>query len=208
MHLDTTAAALLLTLAFAPPAAAQDKPLAITMAYPGSIGAVWQLRERVALRSEFTLGHSKEADNVTLVEARSWKLGGTVSALMSLVRDGPRHLYVGPYYEYQRRKATYSTAVTSAIEDFGPAFVTTLVDVDARANEHSIGGVAGVEFRFEGRFSVFAEAGPAYRRSVQRADKVPTVPPDSSPLYLSDEALNLTTSKIRAIARAGVNVHF
>jgi hypothetical protein len=82
------------------------------------------------------------------------------------------------------------------------------VDVDARANEHSIGGVAGVEFRFQGRFSVFAEAGPAYRRSVQRADKVPTVPPNSSPLYLSDERLNVTIDGVRGIARAGVNIHF
>jgi hypothetical protein len=162
----------------------------------------------VALRSEFTLGHLKEADNVTLVEARSWKLGGTISALVSIVRDGPRHLYVGPYYEFQRRTATYSTSVSFAIEDLSPAFGAMNVDVDARANEHSIGGVAGVEFRFQGRFSVFAEAGPAYRRSAQRADKVPTVPPNSSPFSLSDERLNVTTDGVRGIARAGVNVHF
>ena len=209
MHLYTTTAALLLTLAFAPSVAAQDKPFVVTAAYPGSIGAVWQLRERVALRSEFTLGYTSETDSTTTgISVTTWRYGGTASALLSVIRDGPRHLYVGPYYEFRRHNTALSAFVSSSTDDFGPGFTLTNVPVDVRANEHSMGGVAGVEFRFEGRFSVFAEAGPAYRRTVRRASRVPTVPPNSSPLPFSDASLNTTTDGVRAIARAGVNVHF
>ena len=139
MHLYTTTATLLLTLAFAPSVAAQDKPFVVTAAYPGSIGAVWQLRERVALRSEFTLGYTSETDSTTTgISVTTWRYGGTASALLSVIRDGPRHLYVGPYYEFRRHNTALSAFVSSSTDDFGPGFTLTNVPVDVRANEHSI----------------------------------------------------------------------
>src|SRR5688572_801182 len=106
MRLDSTLAAALLTFALAAPAAAQDKPFGITFGYPAAIGAVWQVRERVALRSEFTVGHSNEVDEEISLTSSGWRFGVTAGAVLSIIRDKPRHLYAVPYYEFRKRDVT------------------------------------------------------------------------------------------------------
>ena len=62
---------------------AQEKGQAgITMGYPASIGVLWHLSDRVAIRPEFSFTNT-DSSSVSLVSAGTqfWSLGTGVSAL-------------------------------------------------------------------------------------------------------------------------------
>ena len=208
MHLYTTAVAALLTFAIASPVAAQDKPFGITFGYPVSVGALWQVGERVALRPEFTLGYSNEVNEDISLTARGWRFGVGTGAVLSLYRDKPRHLYAVPYYEFRRRNVTLAQPV-SYPDPLRPEIATlATIEVNTHSNEHTIAGLIGIEFLLTERSAVFAEAGPGYRKSIRRAPPLPALPPIHSPLSFSDDSLNTTDDGVRAVARVGVNMRF
>ena len=206
MRLDSTLAAALLTFALAAPAAAQDKPFGITFGYPAAIGAVWQVRERVALRSEFTVGHSNEVDEEISLTSSGWRFGVTAGAVLSIIRDKPRHLYAVPYYEFRKRDVTLSQLMN--YEDPSGRMAQTTIEVTPQVNEHTVAGLIGIEFNLTDRSAVFAEAGPGYRKTIRRTPPLPELPPVHSPLSFSDDNLNSTDSGVRVVARVGVNLRF
>ena len=208
MRLYTSLAAVLLTTALASPVAAQEKPFGITVGYPVSVGMLWQVHERVAVRPVFTFGYSSEGNNEAIARATSWRFGIATSAVVSIVRDGPRHLYAAPYYEFQRRNTTLSQTVSYGDADnfFATLNVTDVV-VKPRANEHSIGGLVGFEFRLQDRYGVFAEGGAAYRSS-KRSATMPQLPANSSGVSFSEESLNRTENDVRGLGRVGLNIYF
>lgn len=209
MRQYTRVAAALLTVALASPAAGQDKPFGITFGYPASIGALWQVRERVALRPEFTIGYSNETDPDISLTAHGWRFGIATSAVLSLYRDKPRHLYAVPYYEFRRRNAAFSQSMSYAPDPLEPqrSELTTL-EVNTRTNDHTIAGLIGIAFDVSDRSAVFAEVGPAYRQSIRRAAPLPELPLIHSPISFSDDTLNTTENSIRAVGRVGVTVRF
>jgi len=203
-----TLAAAVLTLGLASPLAAQDQPFGITVGYPVSVGALWQVRERVALRPEFTVGYSNEQDPEISLTARGWRFGVAGSAVLSIYRDKPRHLYAVPYYEFRQRNITMSQLMNYAPDPLEPLRgAQTTVEVNPRTNEHTIAGLIGVEFNMTDRSSVFAEAGPGYRKSIRRAS-MPELPAIHSPLSFSDDSLNRTENDVRVVARVGLTVRF
>ena len=208
MHLYTTVVAALLTCAIASPVAAQDKPFGITFGYPVSLGALWQVGERMALRPEFTLGYSNEVNEEISLTADGWRFGIAAGAVLSLYRDKPRHLYAVPYYEFRRRNITLSQPV-SYPDPLRPEIPTlATIEVNTHSNEHTVAGLIGIEFHLTDRSAVFAEVGPGYRKSIRRAPPLPALPPIHSPLSFSDESLNTTDDGVRAVARVGVNMRF
>jgi hypothetical protein len=208
MRLDTTLAAGLLTFALASPVAAQDKPFGITVGYPVSVGMLWQVHERLAVRPVFTFGYSNEGNDDSASTATSWRFGIATSAVVSIVRDGPRHLYAGPYYEFQRRNTTLSQAISYGDPDDVFATVNfTNIEAKPRSNEHSIGGLVGFEIRLQDRYGVFAEGGAAYRHS-KRSGEMPPLPENSSSVAFSEETLNRTVNDVRGLGRVGVNIYF
>ena len=183
-------------------------PFGITVGYPGSVGMLWQIQERVALRPVFTFGYSNEGSGDAAATATSWRFGIATSAVVSIVRDGPRHLYAAPYYEFQRRNTTLAQTVTYG--DPNNFFATAnQINVEAkpRSNEHSIGGLIGFEIRLQDRYGVFAEAGAAYRHS-KRSGEMPSLPENSSPVSFSQESLNRTVNDVRGLGRVGLNIYF
>ena len=209
MRLYTTVAALLLTFALAPPVAAQETPFGITLGYPLSIGALWQVRERVALRPEFTVGYSNEQDPDISLTARGWRFGIATSALLTLYRDKPRHLYAVPYYEFRRRNVTIAQDMNYAPDPLQPQrSELTTIEVNTHTNEHTIAGLIGIAFDLSDRSAVFAEVGPAYRKSIRRAPPLPELPLFHSPLSFSDDTLNASDDGMRAVGRVGLSVRF
>lgn len=209
MRLYTTAAAALLTLALASPVAAQEKPFGITFGYPGSIGVFWQVRERIALRPEFTIGYSSERDPDISVTAGGWRFGIATSAVLTLYRDKPRHLYAVPYYEFRRRNVTFAQDMSYAPDPLEPQrSALTVIEVNTHTNDHTIAGLIGIAFDVSDRSTVFAEVGPAYRKSIRRASPLPELPLLHSPVSFSDETLNVSEGGMRAVGRVGVSVRF
>ena len=209
MRLYTTAAAALLTVALVSPAAAQEKPVGITFGYPGSVGVFWQVRERVALRPEFTIGYSNERDPDISLTASGWRFGMATSAVLTLYRDKPRHLYAVPYYEFRRRNIALAQDMSYAPDPLEPQrSALTLIEVNTHTYDHTIAGLIGIAFDVSDRSAVFAEVGPAYRKSIRRASPLPELPLLHSPLSFSDETLNATEGSLRAVGRVGVSVRF
>ena len=209
MRLYTTVVAALLTFALASPVAGQDKPFGITFGYPASIGALWQVGDRVALRPEFTIGYSNETDPDISLTTHGWRFGIATSAVLTLYRDGPRHLYAVPYYEFRRRNSSFSQSMRFAPDPLEPqrSEITTL-EVNAHTNDHTIAGLIGIAFDVSDRSAVFAEVGPAYRTSIRRAPPLPELPLIHSPLSFSDDTLNTSEGGMRAVGRVGVSVRF
>lgn len=208
MRLYTTIATVLLTFALASPAAAQEKPFGITLGYPVAIGALWQVGERVALRPEFTVGYSNEQDSEIGLESSAWRFGIATSAILSIYRNGPRHIYGVPYYEFQKRNATLSYLVSFSPDPNVASANFTMIEVDTHENEHTLGGLIGFELRLTDRSALFAEAGPGYRTSTRRASPIPALPPNHTPLPFDNESLNRNDDGARVVARVGVNMRF
>lgn len=205
MRLAATFAVALLTCALASPAAAQDQPFAITFGYPAAVGAQWQVRERVALRSEFTVGHSNEMNGDISLTSSGWRFGVTAGAVLSIIRDKPRHLYAVPHYEFRQRNVTLSQLMN--YQDANGNFAQTTIEVTPQVHEHTVAGLIGIEFNLTDRSAVFAEGGPGYRKTIRRAS-LPQLPAIHSPLGFSDENLNVTENDVRFVARVGVNLRF
>jgi hypothetical protein len=209
MRLYTTVAAALLTFALVSPVAAQENPFGVTLGYPASLGVVWQVRERLALRPEFTVGYSNETDPDISLIARGWRFGIASSAVLSLYRDKPRHLYAVPYYEFRRRNVTFSQDMSYAPDPLEPQrSALTTIEVNTHTDEHTIAGLIGIAFDLTDKSAVFAEVGPAYRKSIRRAPPLPELPLLHSPLSFSDETLNMTEGGMRAVGRVGVSIRF
>ena len=126
---------------------AQEKGQAgITMGYPASVGVLWHLSERVAIRPEFSFS-SSDSSSAAILDARSefWSVGTGVSVLFyTPVRDNLR-TYVAPRFSYTRTH--------------GDSNITT-----STATSYSIAGMFGAHYSLGRRFGVFGEVGFGYAR--------------------------------------------
>ena len=134
-------------MAGTPRAEAQEKGQAgITMGYPASVGVLWHLSERVAIRPEFSFSNS-DSSSAALLDASSqfWTLGTGVSVLFyTPVRDNLR-TYVAPRFSY--------------IRTHGDSNITT-----STTTSYSIAGMFGAHYSLGRRFGVFGEVGLGYAR--------------------------------------------
>src|SRR3954471_1756262 len=131
--------------AAAMPANAQDAGrVGLTTGYPGSIGILWHISERSAVRPEFSFS-TNSSSSQSLVDATSdfSSISTGISVLFfSPVRDNLK-LYVSPRFGYTR--TTGSSEITESTTDM-----------------YSIGGMFGGHYALSRRFAVFGEAGFQY----------------------------------------------
>jgi len=123
----------------------------ITMGYPASIGLVYHLTDRVALRPELTFSRasSESESRLTLLTNDSSSLGIGVSGLVYLRRWERLRAYVSPRYIYSRSRSTSESS-------FGFEANTTTI------SSHTGAGAFGAQYSPHDRFSVFAEVGVGY----------------------------------------------
>lgn len=132
------------------PAFAQDKgKVGLTMGYPSSVGILFHVTDKVAIRPEFNFAQSSsELDTVIGdSESSSWILGTGVSALFYLRAWDDTQLYVSPRFTYTHNST--SSEVVSA----------------ASSNNWGLSGSVGAQHKLGTRFSVFGEVGFGYSRS-------------------------------------------
>lgn len=128
-------------------AAAQEKGQAgITMGYPASIGVLWHLSDRVAIRPEFSFTNT-DSSSASLVSAGSqfWSLGTGVSALFYSAAHDNLRTYVSPRLICTRTH--------------GDSDITTTT-----ATSYSFAGMFGAQYSLGRRFGVFGEIGVGYAR--------------------------------------------
>ena len=138
-------------------AGAQDKGQAgVTMGHPGSVGLLWHVSDRVAVRPEFQFSYiSSEgsAPELGLTSSSSgWNVAPGVSALFYLRRFDNLRTYVAPRFAFARSTTSSDSALTTG---------------DARSTNKSYVGSAsfGAQYSLGPRFGVFAEIGLAATRT-------------------------------------------
>jgi hypothetical protein len=143
----------IMLLAVSTRAAAQDQGSAgISMGYPASVGFVFHVSERFALRPHVDFSRS-----TTDVESPFGDLGSEtstvevgVSGLFVVGRWDKLRAYVSPGYSYRRTDRSSETP-----PPFGEATTFTLTG-------HTLSGSFGAQYSLHERFSVFGEAGLQY----------------------------------------------
>jgi hypothetical protein len=124
---------------------AQDQPdVGLTTGYPASIGLLWHINERTALRPQFSFTRM-DSSSESLVDATTdfWSLGTEISVLFfSPVRDDLK-LYVAPRFAYSRTTGTTESS-------------------ESTTDSYSVGGMFGGHYSLGRRFAVFGEAGLQY----------------------------------------------
>ena len=135
-----------ITIGVATAATAQEPKTGITMGYPASIGLLWHISDRVALRPEFSFTHTdSSSESLINDESNFWSLGTGVSVLFySSVTDNLR-TYLAPRFSYAR--TTGDTNTTESTTDV-----------------YSIAGMFGAQYSLGRRFAAFGEVGFGYSR--------------------------------------------
>jgi hypothetical protein len=145
------AVSVLCLLCFAGSAAAQEAGQAgITMGYPASIGVMWHVSERVAVRPELSLtvtGSSTSGQGSS--DTDSWVLGTGVSVLFYMRKADSLSTYLAPRFTYTRNESNGFT--------------------DAGGTSYAIAGLFGAQYSLSPRFSVFGEVGLGFSRQESTA---------------------------------------
>lgn len=128
-------------------ARAQDtNKVGITMAYPTSIGLIWPVSNKLAVRPDFTISGSS-AEAASGLDASSWNIGAGVSVLVYLKDYDHVRTYFAPRFDYARSSNRSETGAS------------TIPSIDTTRWNAGGAGSFGVQFTPGERFGVFGEVG-------------------------------------------------
>jgi len=153
--------------AIAAPAAAiaQEKGDAgITMGYPASIGFVYHVTDRFAIRPEVSLAISsgKSESQVSTTEGDTFSIGVGISGILYLRQWDKLRTYFTPRYTYNHGESTTSSSFSLPFPDTTESTQTS--------NLHSLVGAFGAQVAVHDRFSVFGEVGAGYSHQRSRSE--------------------------------------
>lgn len=160
-------------LALIVPAAAvaqEKRQVGLTMGYPASVGIVWHLADRVALRPDFTFNQTEVTGTLTLsvgignqIQTTQTQFSTTstsvttgLSGLFYLRKRDALSLFLSPRY-------TYSHGSTTPSATLGTASGATTTRIQG------VSGSFGAQYAIGRRFSIFGEVGVAYSTSVSNS---------------------------------------
>jgi Outer membrane protein beta-barrel domain len=146
---------------------AQEKgALGVVMGYPTSIGLIYHVSDRFALRPEVTfavVGTESDTD-FSSSEGDTWSLGFAISGNFYVGQWDKLRSYVNARYSYSHAETTTSTTLLPPLSENNEATLTS--------NAHGFFGMFGAEYSLHDRFSVFGEVGLGYTR--QRSESEAT----------------------------------
>jgi opacity protein-like surface antigen len=142
-------------------AAAQDQhTVGVTMGYPASIGVLWHVSPRVAIRPEFSFATtSNEFTSAlgTVTASDLSAIGVGASGIFYLTDVNKLRTYVSPRFTYSR--------ATSSTEANGVSGGS-----DGSGRTYSAGAAFGAQYALGDRFSVFGEVGVGYAHQKSSSD--------------------------------------
>ena len=146
------------TLVATPAHAQEAGQVGITMGYPASVGLIWHVTDRVALRPEvsFGWGSSETHSDIFETEGDSSTFSTGVAALFSLKQWDEVRAYAGPRFTYGRT----TSRSESLLDDVSELTLTN----------YEVAGLFGVQYTPHRRFAVFGEVGVGYNDSETKSD--------------------------------------
>jgi hypothetical protein len=203
--LRLVAFALLFLVASTDASAQPARTIGVTMAYPASVGVLWQVSERFAVRPDVSVAWTSTDSSSTAVStgpfpplvfetsSDGYTVGFGVSALWTVARWDALRAYVTPRVGYRRSSSTVTTTTTG----LPPGVIVGISPVTERTIKttgYEVGGSFGAQYSLSERFALFGEVGFNYSSL-------------ESPVDLS--ALQSTTIEARSVGtRSGVGVIF
>jgi hypothetical protein len=144
----------------------------LAVGYPASVGVIWHVSDRIALRPDVTLSQSS-GDTTTTVNltptvmgtsrtsSDTWSVAVGASGLFYLGQWDALRTYVSPRFAYTRLAIHGATATTYAV----PSNLSNTI-----ASGYLVSGSFGAQYSFGRRFGVFGEVGVAYTDSTTKTD--------------------------------------
>lgn len=173
-----TMTTLIMMAGFARGVSAQDPPrVGLSMGYPATIGVIWEVNERFALRPEigvqrssadqtdaisFGLSAGDSLDTSTIVSTSTSDLtqvNAGLSALIYLSHHDALCTYVSPRWAYSRTSNSLHSTL-SEVRNFGSS-----------ASGQSLSGSFGARYALGRRFGAFGEVGLSFTRVVTSPDE-------------------------------------
>ena len=175
--------AALVTVLAVTSAGAQDQgKIGITMGFPASVGVLWRVSDKVAIRPELSIsgGTSETTSTSFETESDNWTLNTGVSALFYLKKYDDLRTYFTPRFNYAHGSSTTDAS----------GFVTNS-STTSTLNGVGFFGAFGAEYSLGRKFAAFGEVGFGFSHSTAKSSIFPT-----------------TTSANNWGSRAGVGVIF
>jgi|SRR5581483_3650780 len=161
------------TVGFAARVAAEDPPaIGVTMGYPASIGIVWHVSPRIAVRPEvsaqqitststsvittgFVVNGIPVSEMTTTTQASNdqWNTAYGASGLFYLRQWDALRTYLSPRFLYSRSTSSSTTSTTAG---------TTATTNEFTSNSYFVSGSFGAEYALARRFAVYGEVGIGY----------------------------------------------
>ena len=146
-------AALLCSCGVAAAQAQDDHRVGLTMGYPTSVGVLWHVTDRIAIRPEIDASRAKVRTESTSTllpplqeeETTTRSIRPGISALIYLAREDDLRLYLSPRYSYTASDTSQSGA--------------------SESSSWLLSGSIGAQHKLGSRFAVFGELGIEYGRS-------------------------------------------
>jgi len=173
---------LVMMLGWAASAAAQDAgSVGLTMGYPASIGVIWHVSDRIALRPEVSLTQISSTSTsiitiavpggtnlstTTQAVSDQWSVGYGASALIYLQRWDSLRTYVSPRFQYARGTSTSTT--TSSASSFVPIAPST---TEFAQNAYFFSGSFGAQYNLGPHFALFGELGFGFQHASSESDQ-------------------------------------
>lgn len=165
MRIDRVVLLTLSVLLAAGTASAQDtKKVGITMGYPSSVGLLWHVSDKVAIRPELSFGggSSETTGSGLSVNSDNFTVVTGASALFYLHTDDKLRTYVAPRFIYSHTSTTAdsSTIMPLSSEQTGDAT--------------GVQGLFGAQYGLGSRFALFGELGFGFTHTTQKSSLSPT----------------------------------
>jgi hypothetical protein len=216
-------------------AAQDDRSVGLTIGYPSSVGVIWQVADRVAIRTDTTFSSSwTDADAphaatelLQLIAPSSSTSGHTfgvgVSVLITVARWERVRAYVAPRAAYLRSSSTTEFSLPAGIPRFPglPGLPELPIRIqpatfETKTSTQTYSGSFGTQYRLADRFAAFGEVGVAYAstRTPSTASLVFGSGGATSPIFSSlglESSFSVSPSRPRSNSlgiRSGVGVIF
>jgi len=148
----------------------------ITMGYPASIGVIWHVSDRIALRPEVSLqqisgtstsvitittgfgpgGQTITTSTTTQATSDQWAVGVGASALFYVKQWDALRTYVSPRFQYSRGSSSSQTTVSSSVIPIAPT------SSDFTQTTYLVSGSFGAQYGLGTHFGLYGEVGFSY----------------------------------------------
>lgn len=211
------------------PVLAQDeRKVGLVMAYPTSVGVIWQISKRVAIRPDingsWAWSDSSESESIGISfpaisidqSTRSHSFGVGFSALVTVAQWDRLRAYVVPRVSYSRSvsrgEITYSGLPVGLPSSLLQALFRPST-FETKSSGTSYSASFGVQHGLTGRFAIFGEIGAAYASAdltfPAASASLSLGPPDASFIFLPEDTQSQPAPRHHSLGlRSGVGLIF